>query len=302
MLEIKKKGDASLTRQEMIEKARETRKNVTSAPVEPELLARYPAQVTLRRIPTRVGDSDVYDTTNDQVPPGAPLVINFHGGGFIRARTLNDEVFCRKLVNALGCRVLDVDYRVAPDYPFPAALHEGYDVVKWASAHADELGIDPERIILTGHSAGGNLVCGICMMAHESGDFRVSAAVLDYPPMDLYTDPADKPKMGEGIPFERARLYNLYYCEREMQKDPYVSPYYAGLKMLKDFPKALVITAGQDDLCNEAEAFALKLAQAGNEVTLKRFPGAGHGFTIYRRPGHEQAMELIIRFLKQHIS
>lgn len=291
-----------MTREEMICKAKETRKHVTNAPVDPELLAKYPATVTLKKIPTRVGEAEVYDTFHEQVKPGGPLVINLHGGGFIRERTLNDEVFCRRLANGLHWRVWDVDYRIAPEYPFPAALHESYDVVKWAKDHAAELEIDPERIILAGHSAGGNLVCGICMMAHETGDFSIPAAVIEYPPLDVYTDPADKKKMGDGIPYERARLYNLYYCDRDRQKDPYVSPVYATEEMLKGFPKTLMITAGQDDLCLEAEAFALKVAQAGNEITLKRFPGVGHAFTIYRRPGHEVAMELIIRFLRTNVS
>jgi len=136
------------------------------------------------------------------------------------------------------------------------------------------------------------------MMARETGDFHIPAAIMEYPPLDVYTDPADKKRMGNGIPFERARLYNLYYCDRNRQKDPFVSPVYAGQEMLAGFPKTLMITAGQDDLCNEAEQFALKLAQAGNEVTLKRFPDADHAFTIYRRPGYEEAMELIIRFLQ----
>lgn len=290
-----------MTREEMIRQAKETRRQVTNASVEPELLAAYAAEVTLRKIPTRSGDSDVYDTVHDNVKSGGPLIINLHGGGFIRERTPNDEVFCRRLVHGLNLRVWDVDYRVAPDYPFHAALHECYDVVKWAYDHGEELGIDSGKIILTGHSAGGNLICGICIMAHESGDFQIPLAVIEYPPLDLYTDPADKKKMGEGIHYERARLYNLYYCDRQQQKDPLVSPVFAPEDMLRDFPKTLMITAGQDDLCLEAEAFALKLAQAGNEVTLKRFPGVGHAFTIYRRPKCEEAMELIIRFLRNNI-
>ena len=290
-----------MTREEMIRQAKETRRHVTNAPVAPELLAQYPASVVLRKIPTRVGDSDVYDTSGEQVKPGGPLLINLHGGGFIRERTLNDEVFCRRIVHELGLRVWDVDYRIAPEFPFPAALHESYDVVAWAKSHAGELGINPDQIILSGHSAGGNLVCGICMTAHKTGDFRIPAAVIEYPPLDVYTDPAEKKKMGSGIPYERARLYNLYYCDRDRQKDPLASPFYATEEMLKDFPRTLMITAGQDDLCHEAEQFALKLAQAGNEVTLKRFHGVGHAFTIYRRPGYEEAMDLIMRFLKVNI-
>lgn len=291
-----------MTREEMIRQAQETRKRVTNAVVPQELLDAYPVELKLRKIPTRVGESDVYDAVTGETEAGGPLIINFHGGGFIRERTKNDEVYCRKLAHAMNCRVWDVDYRIAPDDPFPTALQESYDVVKWAHDHAENLQISPDRILLTGHSAGGNLVCGICMMAKEKGDFQIPAVVTDYPPLDLYTDPAEKVFCGKGIPYERARLYNLYYCDRERQQDPYVSPVFATQEMLAGFPPLLMITAGADDLCTEAEEFALKVCRAGTEVTVKRFAGAGHGFTIYRKDGHEEAFAMIVRFLKSRLS
>ena len=290
-----------ISREEMIQMAKETRKRVTSSVVKQEELDEYPVEIRLIKVPTRSGESAVYFSQACVPNEGAALVINLHGGGFIRERTASDDLYCRKLVHALGCKTLDVDYRVAPEYPFPTALYECYDVVQWAFAHGEELGIDTGRIILTGHSAGGNMVAGICMTARKEGAFKPLLAVLDYPPMDLFTDPEDKEVRGGGVPVERARLYNLYYCEKGEQSNYLASPVFAEEEQLKDFPKALVITAGLDDLCNEAETFALKLAQAGNEVTLKRFPGASHGFTIYRSAEHEKAMELILRFIKENL-
>lgn len=294
----------TITRQEMIKMAVETRKKVTSAQVTQEELDEYPVAMELLRIPTRAGESEVYYSQPVDAVDGEvlPLVINMHGGGFIRERTASDDLYCRKLVHALRCRTLDIDYRVAPEFPFPTALNECYDVVRWAFEHGEELGTDVSRVALTGHSAGGNLVAGICMTAHETEDFAPALAVMDYPPMDLFTDPEDKEPRGGGIPAERARLYNLYYCEKEDQRNYLASPVLAPEEKLKGFPKALVITAGEDSLCNEAEDFALKVARAGNEVTCKRFSGAAHGFTIYRMPGFEEAMELIIRFLKENLS
>jgi len=124
--------------------------------------------------------------------------------------------------------------------------------------------------------------------------------VCDYPPLDLWTDPEDKPKMGKGIPAERARLYNLYYCEREEQRDPLVSPVYATKEDVTGFPPMLMITAGLDDLCTEAEEFALKVARAGGEVTLKRFQNSGHAFTMYRREEYNEAADLIVKYVKQN--
>jgi acetyl esterase len=196
--------------------------------------------------------------------------------------------------------VLDVDYRIAPDFPFPHALHESFDVAAWAWNHAEELGAKKENLVLIGHSAGGNLVCGINMMLKENPAFVPKLNLVEYPPLDLYTDPAEKQKMGDGIPYDRARLYNLYYCDEEQLKNPLVSPYFAPDELLAKFPPTLMVTAGTDDLCNEAEEFALRLARLGSEVTLKRFPNAKHGFTIYRTPGYEDAVELNIRFIENH--
>ncbi len=286
------------TREEMIRMVAETRKHVTSAPVTPEEMNEFPVVPEKLRIPTRVGDSETYLTSAADAGDASLLVINYHGGGFIRCRTESDELFCRRMTVELHCRVLDVDYRLAPEHPFPTGLHESYDVAVWAYEHAKELGADPEKIVLMGHSAGGNFVVGISMMLEQSGIFKPLGVVSDYPPMDLATDPGEKVQRGNVIPVERARLYNLYYCDEEHQRDPLVSPLLAPDEMLLHFPRTLFLTAGEDSLCTETEQFALRLAQLGNEVTLKRFQGVGHAFTIYRKPGYQEANELIFRFVR----
>lgn len=284
----------------MIRMAQETRKHVTNAVVSPEELAAWPVNMEKLLIPTRVGDSECYLAGREDRGERVPLVINFHGGGFIRKRTDNDELFCRKLTCILGVKTLDVDYRVAPEHPFPQGLEECYDVTVWAFEHAEELGIDPKRIILAGHSAGGNFVLGISIMLKENhSPVQILGILSEYPPMDLFTDPAKKPSRGKAIPAERARLYNLYYCEEEEQRNPFASLILMEEQRLRNLPKTLFITAEEDTLCEEAEDFALKMARAGNEVTLKRFLQVGHAFTIYRMPGYEEAMELILRFIKQ---
>ncbi|MCI8994314.1 MAG: alpha/beta hydrolase [Lachnospiraceae bacterium] len=288
------------SREEMIRMAQETRKHVTNAVVSPEELAAWPVNMEKLLIPTRVGDSECYLAGREDRGERVPLVINFHGGGFIRKRTDNDELFCRKLTCILGVKTLDVDYRVAPEHPFPQGLEECYDVTVWAFEHAEELGIDPKRIILAGHSAGGNFVLGISIMLKENhSPVQILGILSEYPPMDLFTDPAKKPSRGKAIPAERARLYNLYYCEEEEQRNPFASLILMEEQRLRNLPKTLFITAEEDTLCEEAEDFALKMARAGNEVTLKRFLQVGHAFTIYRMPGYEEAMELILRFIKQ---
>ena len=287
-----------MTREEMIEQAKETRKHVTNATVSPEEMAAYPVVMEKLSVPTSVGDAAIYYSYAENGANLDVMIINFHGGGFIRERTPNDELFCRKLNHVLGCRIMDVDYRIAPDYPYPIAFNESYDVICWMFAHAGEYGVDPQKIILMGHSAGGNLILGTTMRAIAEKSFHPLGLVVEYPPLDLYTDPDDKPRQGKGIPAERARLYNLYYCDRERQKEPYASPYYASQEQLTGFPPCAFLTAGLDDLCTEAEDLALRMAQAGNEITIKRFPNAGHAFTIYRKPGHQEAFDLMVRYVK----
>lgn len=291
------------TREEMIRMAHETRKQVTHADVPEELLRQYPATVTEQHIPFEEGDIRVF-YSEPEAPMKNPdvLILNMHGGGFIRARTSNDELFCRRMNNELSCRVLDLDYKIAPDYPFPAAVHEAYHTMRWVFEHAEDLELNPKKLILMGHSAGGNLCIGAIMRALEEGTDLPALLVSEYPPLDVYTDPGEKKHMGKGIPAERARLYNLYYCDRELQKDPYCSPTYAPDEMITGFPPTLMITGGADDLCNEAEVFALRLAQCGAEVTLRRVLGVGHAFTIYRREGADVAVELIERWLRNGLS
>lgn len=289
-----------ISREEMIKMARETRKNVTSAEVTKEEIETYPVEMYKILVPTRIGDSQVYYSYVNEEREEDFLIINFHGGGFIRERTLNDELFCRKLNHILGCRIMDVDYRIAPDDPYPAAVHECYDVVRWVFNHCQDYGINPGRIILMGHSAGGNLaiVCQMRLLADRAEE-KPLGLIAEYPPLDLYTDPEKKIKRGKGVPAERARLYNLYYCDRERQKESYVSPVYARDEELKGFPPTLILTAGEDDLCTEGEEFALHLARCGNEVTVRRVLGAGHAFTIYRKEKYKEGMEQIIKYVRQ---
>lgn len=262
----------------------------------------FPARVEELTVPTSQGDARVFSIQCDSLEPGCPLIINFHGGGFIGKRMDRDELFCRKVTNCFHALVLDVDYKLAPEYPYPVATLECWDVVKWACENAVSMGADPEKIILIGHSSGGNLAAGICMRAGISGTIRPLCAVIDYAPMDLKTDPADKKRSICDMPAERAQMYNAKYIAPDKANDPFVSPVYAGLEMLDAFPPTLIISAGEDSLCEEDELFAMKLAQAGIEVTCKRFTDSIHGFVINRMCQWEAATELIFRFIEANLN
>lgn len=189
---------------------------------------------------------------------------------------------------------------MAPEHPFPAGFNECYDVVKWAYEHAEELQIDKENVVIGGHSAGGNFAATIALMANQSKEFTVKAQIMDYAILDIATDPADKVTETDVISAERARNFNQLYLENEKDAfNPFVSPVLATPEMLAGLPPALIITAGQECLCFEAERYAMMLVEAGVRVTVKRFLNSAHGFTINCNAEFEEADELMIVTLIQ---
>ena len=164
--------------------------------------------------------------------------------------------------------------------------------------------VDPERIILSGASAGANLIIAIALRAKKTQDFRIAQMILAYPPLDLVTDPEEKllsrtPEELEGV--ETARLYNDWYAPAERRGEIECSPVYATAEDLIDLPPMAVITASEDVLCAEAEKFALKLVQAGVVVTARRVFGAKHGFLMRRAAGFEKAEEVYFRAVRNVI-
>lgn len=256
--------------------------------------------VTEMQVPTRIGLARVLMVTPLRTPRGPrPMFINIHGGGFVRGYQKRDTIFCAHLADRLDCIVLDLDYRLAPEHPFPAALHECHDVVEWAFAQAATLGADPARIALGGHSAGGNLTAAICQMANQSGAFRVCAQVLDYPFLDGATAPEAKLDPDDLFPPERLHAFNVLYAGvADNLRNPLLSPVLAPAAALAGQPPALILIAGLDALRHEARAYAAQLIQAGVDVTVRQFPDCNHGFLIACQPGFEAGRAVIADFLR----
>lgn len=294
-----------MNREELLAAVRPLRaRELMGAPTSEEL-ARYPAQEEEFYIPAEDGHPiHIYRYAPldlPRQPEGVPLVIDYHGGGFIRGWDIRSGFFCRRIALAHECLVWDVDYSVAPEAPFPTAVQESYQVAAYAFANAARLGVDPRRILLMGHSAGANLAATVCMRTGETHAFRPAGLVMDYPPLDVFTDPASKPqKEGDFAPAD-ANIYNASYCQNGEGRDPYASPVYADLSMLKYFPDTLMITCQLDKLCPEGERFASMLVEAGITVTSRRFVNSLHGFTVSRQDEWEGAMELIHSFVETHI-
>lgn len=209
-----------------------------------------------------------------------PVFINLHGGGFCLGFPEVDDVYCRRLADEAGCIVVNVDYALAPERPFPAAVHECYVVAREIAAGALPLPIDTERMAIGGHSAGGNLAAAVCLLAREKGGPSFALQIIDYAVLDLATPPREKGKrLRQSDDLLRlGESYNAWYLQSaEDARNPLASPLLA--EDLSGLPPALVITAELDPLRDEGEAYARRLEESGVAVVAKNYPGCGHGFT-----------------------
>lgn len=138
-----------------------------------------------------------------------PLYVDIHGGGFVLMTADSDNSINSYLQEKADIKIISIDYPKAPDYPFPIALDAIYDVVRYYIDCAEELNIDASRIGIGGHSAGANLATATCMRARDKGEVKFCFQVLDYPPLDLYTNPFDKPLPKKAIPPKMAGMQHL---------------------------------------------------------------------------------------------
>lgn len=226
-----------------------------------------------------------------------PVMVMIHGGGFVFGQPEHEAEFCRRMAKNVGCLVVNPDYSRAPEHAFPTALHQCYGLVSWLADNAESLGIDPDRIAVGGHSAGGTLAAGVVAMAVKRGHPRICFQVLDYPFLDAATPPAEKtfhipkPLITPGL----AGLFNrCYLAEGQDAKHPLASPFFATTESLRGHPPTLVITAEQDLLRDEADGYAEKLKAAGVDVRHEIFANVDHAFThIGPKPAADAAWQLI---------
>lgn len=298
-----------MTREEMINEAKIIRSRDRFGPLAKEEIDALPGTQRELHIPSKSGRNVlVYELCPDEkLEEPCALLINIHGGGFIKGRADRDRRYCCEMMGKLECIVWDVDYILAPEAPFPAAVDDCYDVAVYAFEHAVELGIDPSRIAIAGHSAGGNLTAAICIKDTGIGKLNPCALLMEYFPADHSIDPVDRlsdeQKQDERTMAraEVERLYTQFYCNSEDSFSSLCSPLKATEEQLSHFPDSLVISAGKDSLKQETEEFAIKLARAGVTVTVKRIVEAMHGFTTNRTEGWERALKLHYEFLSRYM-
>jgi acetyl esterase len=211
---------------------------------------------------------------------GAPLLLFFHGGGFVFGDLDTHDAPCRLLCRHASAHVLAVDYRLAPEHPFPAAVEDARAALAWAHAHARGLGADPERVGVAGDSAGGNLAAVTAQLAARDGGPAPACQLLVYPAVDRRTSYPSLELFREGffLTHETIDWFHRQYSggSREGAPDPRLDPLAA--KDLSGLAPALVVTAGFDPLRDEGEAYAFALQRDGSPVTLRRFESLIHGF------------------------
>lgn len=209
---------------------------------------------------------------------GWPLTVFFHGGGFALGDLTSHDALCRELCASGQVAVLAVEYRLAPEHPFPAGVDDAYAAYRWAAEHAAALGADPARLAVAGDSAGANLSVVVALRVRDEGGPAPRAQLLLYPATDFVTESASRRDNAEGYFLTGAmmRLFGQAYLTDPAQaKHPHASPAFADLHGL---PPALVMTAEFDPLRDEGEAFQRALSDAGTQAELVEGPGMVHGY------------------------
>ena len=207
-----------------------------------------------------------------------PVLVYFHGGGWVIGSVEGNDVLCRALSNAAGCIVMSVDYRLAPEHPFPAAVDDAYHATLWAAENAAGIGGDSSRIAVGGDSAGGNLAAVVAQIARDHGKPSLKFQLLIYPVTDAACDTPSYSENADEYFLTRdamAWFWNHYVPNKSDRRNPHASPLAGNLEGL---PPALVITAEYDPLRDEGERYAERLRAAGIPVRLIRYDGMIHGF------------------------
>jgi acetyl esterase len=208
-----------------------------------------------------------------------PAFIFLHGGGWVVGDLDTHDVVCRQIAAEANAVVIAVDYRLAPEHPFPAAIDDAWSATTWIAEHAEELGIDRERIAVGGDSAGGGLAAVVALMARDSQQLRLALQVLVYPVTDLRAESESYSTFAEGYFLTRAAMQwyiRQYAPTPEAIADWRASPLLA--QEVHDVAPALVIAAELDPLCDEGDAYARRLQAARVPVEYHSLEGMIHGF------------------------
>jgi acetyl esterase len=268
----------------------------------------HPRVVRQLTVPTSVAPAraTVYLPAGESPGRAAPPVhANFHGGGYVMSLTETDDPLCRFLAAEAGVVVINVDYVVAPQHPFPAPPRQAYEVVRWVAEHGGEHGWDGSRLTVGGQSAGGGLAAAVARQALEAGGPSIALQVLHYPPLDLATGARDK-RASVARPMLRPWMADVfdasYVPDERLRADPLVSPAHpSDTADLTGIAPALVVTAAHDLLRAEGESYAERLRKAGSLAEHHDVAGADHGYDGSDDAKARETYALIARHLREAV-
>lgn len=268
-------------------------------PVGKVLALDVPAGQPSRNIPVRV-----YWPADGRADERLPIVLFAHGGGFVSGDLDTHDVLVRAIAGRARVLVIAVDYRLAPEYPFPAGLEDVYAVLQWTADHADELGGDATRIVLCGDSAGATLSAATAMLARDRGGPRPVAQWLMYPSVSNKLDTASWAELGDAYFPTREVMRNVLASYVPPETSPYAPLLSPLLGNHAGLPPALIQVGQLDPLRDENVAYASSLNAAGVEASVVVYEGQAHGFIQFFKDyaNHsrgEAALDEGIRFLTE---
>ncbi|MCE3269938.1 MAG: alpha/beta hydrolase fold-containing protein [Ramlibacter sp.] len=234
-----------------------------------------------------------------------PVLVYYHGGGWVIGDLDTHDVLCRQLCNLSGCAVVAVDYRLGPENRFPAAVDDAVAAARWVRAQAAALKVDASRLAVGGDSAGGNLAAVVALAAREAGDLAVAFQLLIYPATDQRRGWPSHTTNGQGYVLTKDSMdyyHDHYIADKAQDLDWRASPLLH--PDLSKLPPAFVLTAGYDPLRDEGLQYAHALTVAGNRATLVNFERQIHGFITMGRVIDEAnvAVQLCAAQLKQALA
>ena len=253
---------------------RETRPASTPTPAEIGAVRNLSADGPGGPIPLRL-----YRPAGVPATTALPVLVYYHGGGWVIGDLDTHDVQCRQITAEAGIAVVAVDYRLAPEHKFPAAIDDAWAATRWVVAHGAELGIDGRQLAVGGDSAGGNLAAVVALMAREARGPAIALQILMYPVTDVGAESKSYRDFAEGYMLTRdgMRWFTNHYLKAPADaQDWRVSPLRAS--SVAGLPPALVITAGFDPLRDEGAAYATRLSDAGVQVDYINYGGMIHGF------------------------
>ncbi|MBB3261717.1 acetyl esterase [Paraburkholderia bannensis] len=240
-------------------------------------------EVTLPVGPT--GKTEVRVIRPADVKGTTPVIMYFHGGGWILGNAATHDRLVRDLANRAHATIVFVEYEPSPEAQFPVAIEQDYAATKYVAEHPKEFDVDASRLAIAGDSVGGNMVAVVAQMAKERHGPAIRFQAMFYPVTDYTVDDSTYEDFPNGPWLTKKAMQWFWHAylpnaTETQANDPHVSPLRASLDALKDLPPALVITDENDVLRHEGEAYAHKLAQAGVNVTAVRFLGTQHDFMM----------------------